>query len=164
MNRLNYCGKGMWITITEFEDRSPQLLPGSSVPIEGYWIKFQADIVSGRTLLVPAGSGIEELHRGLSLPHISVETSQKAVLNFRLLDETEDHDYRFEPLQYPGDYGLRGRVSNIWVLDDGTLWAVYVIVGTCGFDISPEEVGINTVQEGVWVQFQVLQLEFDENL
>jgi len=155
----------MWITITEFEDRPPQLLPGCSIAIEGYWIKFRADIVSGHALLVPANSDIEELRRGPSPAYISVETSQKAVLNFRLLDEGEDHSYRFEPLRNPGDYGLRGRVSNVTVLEDRTLYAVYVVVGTCGFDLDPQEVGIESIGEGVWVQFQVSQLElFDENL
>lgn len=155
----------MWITITEIEDRPPQLLPGCSIAIEGYWVRFQADIVSGRALLVPANSDIEELRRGPSPPHISVETSQKAILNFRLLDETEDHDHRFEPLRNPGDYGLRGRVSNVTVLDDGALWAIYVIVGTCGFDLDPQEIGIERIEEGAWVQFQALELAlFDINL
>lgn len=156
----------MHITIHKFEDRPPQQLPTwyLSTPSFGYWISFKADIVSGTALLVPSSNGIEEIRLRPSPREISVETGAKAYENFRLLQEAEPQVYRFEPLPSLGDYDLTGRVSQVYTDDEGHIWAMHVWVGSCRFDFSSEHLSGVGVEEDVWVQFRVRELElFDEN-
>ena len=56
-------------------------------------------------------------------------------------------------------------MSQVVANDDGTLGVIHVMVGSCGFDISSEEAGVDQIEEGAWVQFWVSELAlFDENL
>ena len=158
-----YASNGnMLITISEFVNRPPQLLPNSS--ILSYWIKFTADIVAGNALLVPVGNSVEELRQRQSSPQIFVETGQRAVEGFRLLSGNEAQSYRFEALSNLGDYELTGRISSVLNQENGEILIISVRVGSCRFDLTADDTGIIRVEDGDWVQFRVLELAlFDEN-
>jgi len=153
----------MYITITAFLNKPPQSLPNTS--FFGYWIEFKANIVSGYALLVPSGVSIEQLRQNPALRHISVETSQKAVENFRLLSDTEAKSYRFEALSNPGDYELTGEICDLNTQENGKIASARVRVESCIFWLTADDISPIKVEEGTWVQFRVLELFlFDENL
>lgn len=157
----------MHIAILRFEDCPPQQLPTRylGAPILGYWIGFKADNVSGSALLVPAGSGVEEIRRHPSPQEIFVETDAKAYENFRLLEESEPQDDSFEPLPNPGDYEVIGEVIAVYQEDNGEVGSVRVVVGSCPFDLNSEYLNGVSVEEGTRVHFRVRELElFDMNL
>ena len=131
----------------------------------GHWVEFKADIVSGRALLVPSGVSIEQLRRNPSLRHISVETAQTAVENFRLLPDTEAKSYRFEALANPGDYDLTGEIWDLDIQEDGEITHARVRVESCIFWLTADDFSPIKVEEGAWVRFRVSELFlFDENL
>ena len=157
----------MHIAILKFEDRPPQQLPTRYLiaPILGYWIKFNADMVSGSALLVPSSNGIEEIRRRPSPQEIFVETDAKAYENFRLLEDSEPQANRFEPLPNPRDYEVTGEVIAVYIEDNGEVGSIRVIVGSCPFDLYNEHLNSVSVEEGTRVHFQVRELElFDMNL
>ena len=155
----------MHIAILKFEDRPPQQLPTRylDTPILGYWIKFNADIVSGSALL--AGDEVEEICRSPLPQEIFVETGAKAYENFRLLEESEPHGDSFVPLPNPGDYEVTGEVIAVYNEDNGEVGSIRVIVGSCPFDLNNEYLNGVSVEEGTRVHFRVRELElFDMNL
>jgi hypothetical protein len=157
----------MHIAILKFEDRPPQPLPTwhLGAPILGYWIGFKADNVSGSALLVPAGSGVEEIRRHPSPQEIFVETGAKAYENFRLLEDSEPQDDSFEPLPSPGDYEVTGDIIAVYIEDNGEVESIRIIVGSCPFDLNTQYLNGVSVEEGTRVHFRVRELElFDMNL
>lgn len=156
----------MYITITEFLNKPPHLVPNTLLsPYFAHWIKFKADIVSGCALLVPSGVNLEQLRQNPALRHISVETSQTAVENFRLLSDTDAKSYQFEALTNAGDYDLTGEIWDVNIQEDGKVVGARARVGSCMFWLTADDVRPMKVEEGTWVQFRVLGLFlYDENL
>lgn len=157
----------MHITIIKFLNKPPHWLPNAShsSPWPAHWIKFKADIVSGYALLVPSGVSIEQLHQSPALRHISVETSQTAVENFRLLSDVEAKSYRFEALANPGDYDLIGEIWDINTQEDGKITGARVRVESCIFWLTANDFGPMEVKKSTWVGFRVRELFLhDENL
>ena len=116
-------------------------------------------------MLVPSGVSIEQLRQNPSLQHISVETGQTAVEDFRLLSDTEAKSYRFEALENPGDYELTGKIWDLNIQEDGKITGARVRVNSCIFGLTADDFSAMKVEEGTWVQFRVLELFlFDINL
>ena len=159
--------ENMYITITDFLDKPPRPLPDATHanPWFAHWIKFQSDIVSGCALLVPSGVSIEQLRQNPALRHISVETSQRAVKDFRLLPNTEAKSYQFEALTNPGDYDLTGEIWDLDVQEDGKIAGARVRGESCIFWLTANDFSLVRVEEGTWVRFRTLELFLhDENL
>ncbi len=146
------------IAIHEFEDRPPHRIATRYSLTEGYWVRFESEVISGSAILFPAGNGIEELRNRPSPQSIVAEISVKAYEDFCLLADNEVHTEHSKPLPNPGDYELTGKIWYVVTDEKGKIFSVKIFIGSLGFDLSKDDVAGAKVEEGAWVRFQVLEL------
>ena len=147
------------VAIQRFEECSPHWIDTANSLTMGYWISFASEFISGFAVLVPCGSGVEELRNRPAPQLITVETGVKAYKGFRLLADNETHAEYCEPSPNPGDYDLVGQIWHILTDEtNGELISAKIFIGSLGFELGREDVAGVEIEEGTWVRFQVQEL------
>ena len=120
----------------------------------GYRGEFSCPMVRGWAILVPYSGGEEALAAG---NHISVETGQQSISEFRILESSGTPTV--SPLPSPGDYSVVGQVEL-----DGGGQVFDVDVGGLLFTLDIEDTGGKVPRIGTWVSFHLHGLSlWDEN-
>jgi len=114
-----------------------------------YWCKYESKITQGYAFVFPSGYDTDRF----CIDWISVETTQKKVSHFRILDDSETKVPQMIQIGDEADYFLVGVVDTVIFDDSNEIDLVCVWVDDILFAFGKDEFGnCSIIKKGDWVQ------------
>ena len=133
----------MLITITDVV--SPQPIPMGNIQAPGYCIRFEAKLVAGHAIFVPADTPPEQLPG----QQFVVEANYESIEDYHRWTGDNRPTPTIEPLAQLGDYQLVATVHIVTPLtDDKNRVAVDVVIGDIAFGFTANEIGSDMPRVG----------------